>query len=131
MTEAYDHFQEGQRRLRGGKAAEATVELEKAKELEPRKASIREALGIAYFRLRRWREAEEEFRVVLDLSPTDDYAHYALGRTLEKQGRDAEANGHYKLASSMAPGNERYAERIRDLDVRPDPDGNGDGATEG
>ena len=41
---------------------------------------------------------------MLELSPTDDYAHYALGRALEKQGREAEANGHYKLASSMAPG---------------------------
>ena len=83
--------------------AQATVPLEKAKRLEPDKASIREALGIAYFRLRRWDEAEAEFRAVLELSPTDDYAHYALGRALEKQGRDAEANGHYKLASSMSP----------------------------
>ena len=40
---------------------------------------------------------------MLELSPTDDYAHYALGRALEKQGREAEANGHYKLASSMDP----------------------------
>ena len=40
---------------------------------------------------------------MLELSPTDDYAHYALGRALEKQGREAEANGHYKLASSMNP----------------------------
>ena len=37
---------------------------------------------------RRWDEAEAEFRAVLELSPTDDYAHYALGRVLEKQGRD-------------------------------------------
>ena len=84
--------------------------------LEPDKASIREALGIAYFRLRRWDEAEAEFRAVLDLSPTDDYAHYALGRTLEKQGREAEANGHFKLASSMNPANESYASRIRELE---------------
>ena len=79
-------------------AAQATVALEKAKKLEPDKASIREALGIAYFRIQRWQEAEAEFRAVLELSPADDYAHYALGRALEKQGRDAEANGHYKLA---------------------------------
>ena len=116
MTEAYDFFQEGRRRLRKGMTAQATVPLEKAKRLEPRKASIREALGIAYFRLRRWREAEEEFRAVLELSPTDHYAHYALGRALEKQGREAEANGHYKLASSMAPQSEQYAARIRELD---------------
>ena len=53
---------------------------------------------------------------MLELSPTDDYAHYALGRALEKQGRDAEANGHYKLASSLRPGDERYADRIMDLE---------------
>lgn len=89
--------------------------LEQAKRLEPGKASIREALGIAYFRIRRWREAEAEFRAVLELSPTDDYAHYALGRALEKQGREAEANGHFKLARSMRPASRRYAERVRDF----------------
>jgi len=115
MSDAYELFREGQKRLRDGMPAQATVPLEKAKRLEPEKASIREALGIAYFRLRRWNEAEAEFRAVLDISPTDDYAHYALGRTLEKQGRATEANGHYKLASSMNPGNEGYAARIREL----------------
>jgi Flp pilus assembly protein TadD len=114
VSDAYDCFQEGRRRLRKGMTAQATVPLEKAKRLEPRKASIREALGIAYFRLRRWREAEEEFRAVIELSPTDHYAHYALGRALEKQGRANEANGHYKLASSMEPGSRRYASRIRE-----------------
>jgi Flp pilus assembly protein TadD len=107
VSEAYDAFQEGRRRLRKGMTAQATVPLERAKRLEPRKASIREALGIAYFRLRRWREAEAEFRVVLELSPTDDYAHYALGRALDKQGRAVEANGHYKLANAMDPQRER------------------------
>jgi len=116
MTDAYENFQEGRRRLKKGMPAQATVPLEKAKRLEPEKASIREALGIAYFRLRRWKEAEEEFRAILELSPTDHYAHYALGRALEKQGRDAEANGHYKLASSMRPNDKQYAARIRELD---------------
>jgi Flp pilus assembly protein TadD len=53
---------------------------------------------------------------MLEISPTDDYGHYALGRALEKQGRTAEANGHYKLASKMKPANADYAARIRDLD---------------
>ena len=85
----YSLFQRGRRHLRAGMAAQATVALEKAKRREPDKASIREALGIAYFRIRRWSEAEAEFRKVLELSPVNDYAHYALGRCLEKQGRDA------------------------------------------
>jgi Flp pilus assembly protein TadD len=117
MSDAYDLFREGQKRLRAGLTAQATVPLEKAKRLEPQKASIREALGIAYFRLARWKDAEREFRAIADeLDPTDDYAHYALGRALEKQGRSTEANGHYKLASSMKPTSERYSSRIRELD---------------
>ena len=115
MSETYELFQEGRQRLKKGMAAQATVPLEKAKRREPEKASIREAIGIAYFRIHRWAEAEAEFRKMLELSPADDYAHYALGRCLEKQGRATEANGHYKLASSLRPGTEHYTSRIRDL----------------
>jgi Flp pilus assembly protein TadD len=116
MTETFDLFQQGREHLAKGRAAQATVALEKAKAREPDKASIREALGIAYFRIRRYAEAEAEFRKMLELAPVDDYAHYALGRCLEKRGRQAEANGHYKLASSMRPGQATYESRIRDLD---------------
>jgi Flp pilus assembly protein TadD len=103
MSETYDLFQLGKSRLREGLAAQATVPLERAKRLEPRKASIREALGIAYFRIRRWEEAEAEFRVLVELAPADHYAHFALGRALERQGRTAEARGHYKLARFLDP----------------------------
>jgi Flp pilus assembly protein TadD len=115
MSETYDLFQQGRDHLKNGMAAQATVPLEKAKKREPRKASIRESLGIAYFRIRRYEEAESEFRAMLELSPADDYAHYALGRCLEKQGKKTEANGHYKLARSLRPDSEHYASRIRDL----------------
>ena len=116
MSETYRLFQQGRERLKKGMPAQATVPLEKAKRLEPRKASIREALGIAYFRIQRWEAAESEFRAMLDLSPADDYAHYALGRCLEKQGRSHEANGHYKLARSLRPGSSHYASRVKDLE---------------
>jgi Flp pilus assembly protein TadD len=116
MSETYDLYQQGRAHLRKGRAAQATVALEKAKRREPHKASIREALGIAYLRIQRYEEAEEEFRAMLEISPADHYAHYALGRALEKQGRETEANGHYKLASSLRPQSEHYASRILDLD---------------
>src|SRR5919197_5348405 len=115
MSETYDLFQQGRRHLAKGMAAQATVPLEKAKRLEPAKASIREALGIAYFRIARWAEAESEFRAMLELSPADDYAHYALGRCLEKQGKDTEAQGHFKLASSLRPASDHYASRIKNV----------------
>src|SRR6059058_1533663 len=109
----YSLFRQGQANLKRGMAAQATVSLEKAKRREPDKASIREALGIAYFRIRRWDAAEAEFRKLLELSPVKDYA---LGRTLEKQGRVREANGHYKLASSLRPSSAQYRARIKELD---------------
>jgi Flp pilus assembly protein TadD len=112
----YSLFQRGRKHLRSGMAAQATVALEKAKRREPDKASIREALGIAYFRIRRYDEAEAEFRTALELSPVNDYAHYALGRCLEMQGKQAEANGHFKLASSLRPESKQYRSRIRDLE---------------
>jgi len=101
MSEAYDLFQQGRARLRDGMAAQATVALERAKRLEPEKASIREALGIAYFRIARFEEAEAEFRKVIELSPVDAYAHYALGRALQKQGRESEAGRYLKLAQVL------------------------------
>ncbi|MDH4176405.1 MAG: tetratricopeptide repeat protein [Thermoleophilia bacterium] len=101
MSDAYELFQQGRARLRAGLAAQATVPLERAKRLEPEKASIREALGIAYFRMTRWSEAEAEFRKVLELSPVDGYAHLALARSLEKQGRAEEARRHRKLARRL------------------------------
>ena len=115
MSETFDLFQQGRSHLKKGMAAQATVALEKAKAREPDKASIREALGIAYFRIHRYEEAESEFRKVLELAPVDDYAHYALGRCLEKQGRRREASGHYKLARSLRPENAHYRERVRDI----------------
>ena len=117
MSEStYSLFQKGRAHLQRGMPAQATVALEKAKRREPEKASIREAIGIAYFRIGRWAEAEAEFRTLLELSPVNDYAHYALGRSLEKQGREREANAHYKLASSLRPSSNHSRARIRDLD---------------
>lgn len=114
VTEAYDLFQHGLGDLRAGRAAQATVSLEKAKRMEPDKASICEALAIAYFRLARWSEAETEFRTLVALQPTDDYAHRGLGRALQKQGRDAEAARFLALARCLAQPDPGTAREIRD-----------------
>ncbi len=104
----YDLYRQGRDHLNAGRSAQATVALEKAKRREPEKASIREALGIAYFRIRRFAEAEREFRAMLELKPVDDYAHFALGRCLTKQGRADEAVGHLRLATFFRPESHEY-----------------------
>jgi Flp pilus assembly protein TadD len=97
--------------------AQATVALEKAKRREPEKTSIREALGIAYFRIRRFAEAEQEFRDILELRPVDHYAHFALGRCLEKQGRPQEAVPHYKMATFFRPQSQEYRKALESLEA--------------
>jgi Flp pilus assembly protein TadD len=103
VSETYDLFQLGRKHLRSGMPAQATVSLEKAKRREPTSRSIREALGIAYFRLGRWQEAEAEFQALIELAPDDEFAHYALGRALLNQGRERDAAPHVKLARSLRP----------------------------
>jgi tetratricopeptide (TPR) repeat protein len=113
----YELYRKGREHLAAGLNAQATVALEKAKRREPEKASIREALGIAYFRIQRFADAEREFRAMLELHPVDDYAHFALGRCLEKQGRAGEAAGHYKLARCMRPGSREYRRAVDSLET--------------
>ena len=70
MSETYELFQQAREHMAAGMNAQATVALEKAKRREPEKTSILEALGIAYFRIRRFAEAEREFREILELRST-------------------------------------------------------------
>ena len=102
-SEAYDLFQQGREHLRNGRPTQATIALEQAKRHEPEKASIREALGIAYFRVRRWEEAEAEFRKLVELAPVDPFAHRALARTLDRLGRSDDAAPHHALARALQP----------------------------
>jgi Flp pilus assembly protein TadD len=65
-------------------------------------------LGRAYFELGRLKEAEVEFRTVVDVDPTNDYAHFCLSRVLQRRGRFKQADLHLKLARAMSPDEERY-----------------------
>jgi Flp pilus assembly protein TadD len=101
--DAYALFQRGLSLIAESHWAQATVPLEKAKRLEPDKSSIREALGRAYFRSGRYRRAAEEFAAVVEHNPANDYAHFCLGRSLEKLGDRRAARRHMSLALGMRP----------------------------
>ncbi len=110
MTELdlYELYQEGRARLARGDTAQALVPLERARNAAPDQASIREALGCAYLRLRRFREAEAEFEAMLELAPNDHYAYYGLGRAREALGQRALARGHYRIATVLRPSCDDY-----------------------
>ena len=112
----YDLFRRGSDLLEHGDFSAAAIPLEQARNMEPEKSSIREALGRAYFRTGRYEAASVEFQAVVDRHPVNDFAHFCLGRSLEKTGRKREARKHLALAASMRP--ERadyriYRDRLR------------------
>ena len=113
MDSVYDLFTRGTRLLEDGDYHAATVPLERARDLEPEKTSIREALGRAYFRSGRFGPAAEEFEAVVERAPVNDFAHFCLGKALVKTGRLREARRHAVLAAGMRPDRADYC-NLRD-----------------
>ena len=72
----YELYRRGLGLLERGDFAAAAVPLAKAAQREPEKSSVREALGRAYFRARRYPEAAEEFEAVVERYPVNDFAHF-------------------------------------------------------
>jgi tetratricopeptide (TPR) repeat protein len=106
--EVYELYQRGRALLERGDFAAAAVPLGRARALEPDKASIREALGRALFHSQRYAEAAEEFRALAAASPTDDYAQFCLGRSLQLLGRHREACGPLVIAACLRPERSEY-----------------------
>ncbi len=108
MDDVYELFQRGMRLLEAGDFNQATVPLGKAAAIEPEKTSIREALGRAYFRSRRFEQAATEFEAVVERAPTNDYALFCLGRALMECGRPGEARKPLVLAACLRPDRRDY-----------------------
>jgi Flp pilus assembly protein TadD len=108
MDDVYELFRRGTELLEAGHNHQATIPLSRARDLAPDKTSIREALGRALFRSALYEQASEEFQAVVDRSPTNDYALFCLGRSLQVLGRHAEARRPLALAACMQPGRRDY-----------------------
>ena len=108
MESVYDLYTRGSDLLAHGDYAAAAVPLARARDLEPDKASIREALGRALFHARRYEEAAAEFGAIADRTPTNDYALFCLGRAMQLLGRHREACHPLALACSLRPERREY-----------------------
>ena len=109
MDNLYDLFQAGTRLLEDGDYHAAAVPLRRAADLAPDKASIREALGRALFRTQQYEAAVAEFEAVVQHAPTNDFALFCLGRSLQLLGRHHEARHPLALASNLRPERGDYA----------------------
>lgn len=69
----------------------------------PENTAARLLRARAFFASAQLRPAELEFQTVLEREPDNAYAHFALARTLERAGRDGEAQRHFRLAAALDP----------------------------
>lgn len=113
MDDAYELYTRGTELLEGGHHHQAAIPLARARDLAPDKTSVREALGRALFHTQHYEQAAQEFRAVIDRAPTNDYALFCLGRSLQMLGRHAEAREPLAQAAGMQPGRRDYR-RYRD-----------------
>ncbi len=105
---SYELYTKGLELLERGDFAAATVPLGKVAAREPEKSSVREALGRALFRSRRFSEAATEFEAVVERYPTNDFAHFCLGRSLDLSGSSERARRHLAIAANLRPDRRDY-----------------------
>jgi tetratricopeptide (TPR) repeat protein len=113
---AYSLLQRGLELMRHGHNSQAAIVLERAARLEPGKGSILEALGRAFYNSGQHDRARETFEALLEIDPSADYAHYALGQSLKLLRRPAEARTHLKLAVALNPRSELYRAALERLE---------------
>jgi predicted CXXCH cytochrome family protein len=92
-----------------GITAAAEAEYRSALKLDPEFAPAWVNLADLLRMLNRESEAEATLRAGLERVPRDATLHHALGLALVRQGRGEEALRELKLATQLAPGNERFA----------------------
>jgi Flp pilus assembly protein TadD len=86
-------------------------------EAEPDKPSVILLAARAYLGSAQLRRAEAAFARVVELDPTDHYARFALGRTLQRLGRLTEAQTQLRIAAAMHPVPE-YQEALGEVSAR-------------
>ena len=99
---------------KGSPAAAAQV-LQRAANAEPASRSVREALARAQFDTGQYEAAAENFRMIVEASPTDDYAHFGLGLSLARAGDHEAAVEYLALAAAMRPDRKHYTDALRQV----------------
>jgi len=67
----------------------------------PGRTDVRMLLARSYYHSAQLRRAEQELREIIERDPVEPYAHLMLGRTLQRQGREAEATRYLNLAAAF------------------------------
>ena len=98
-TSLYDAFRQGELFLRAGQPAEAARLLTPVVEGEPGNHAALELLARSLSASAQLERAEAAFRELVERRPDHGWAHFALARTLERQGRDG--SEHRRVAAAL------------------------------
>jgi Flp pilus assembly protein TadD len=109
-------YRSGMELLSRGSPAAAAQVLQRASAAEPGSRSVREALARAQFDAGQYADAAGNFRMIVEASPSDDYANFGLGLALARTGDHAAAAEYLALAAAMRPDAVHYTEAL--LSVR-------------
>ncbi|HEX6524050.1 MAG TPA: tetratricopeptide repeat protein [Streptosporangiaceae bacterium] len=108
-------YQRGMELLGKGSPAAAAQVLQRASAAEPGSRSVREALARAQFDAGWYAAAADNFRMIVEASPSDDYAHFGLGLALARAGNHAAAAEYLALAAAMRPDAAHYTDALRQV----------------
>jgi Flp pilus assembly protein TadD len=114
VTDPLTCYRDAERFLAWGDPIGAARVIAPLVESEPDNAMVQQLAGRAYFASAQLGRAEAAFARVVELDPTDHWSRFALGRTLERQGRRDEAARHYRVAVALEPAAD-YVEALRRL----------------
>ncbi|RKS77844.1 tetratricopeptide repeat protein [Motilibacter peucedani] len=112
-AEVYDWYKRGLELLSGGSADAAAQLLERAVEREPGSASLREAYARALSDARRYSLAAEQWALLVNSEPHDDYARFGLGYTRYRLGDVEGAAEHLAMAVTMRPDRDDYRRALQ------------------
>ncbi|RZS37060.1 tetratricopeptide repeat protein [Herbihabitans rhizosphaerae] len=116
-TDSVAAFRHAESLVEQRRPLEALKALRPVLDAEPDKPSVQSLAGRAYLGSAQLRRAEQAFQRVLELDPTDHYARFALGRTLQRLGRHTEALAQLRMAVAMNPLPE-YHEALGEVSAR-------------
>ncbi len=110
-------FRRAEKLLADRRPLEALSALREVVANQPNDASVLLLAGRAYLNSAQLARAQEAFEKVLELDPSDHYARFALGKTLQRRGRLHEAVTQLKMAAAMVPRPE-YQEALGEVRAR-------------
>lgn len=98
QKQADAHYQLGVSHLAEKRLQPASIEFQKAAEIDPNNRKVQYAMGHTLFEQSQYAAAEKKFRAAIRLMPADSESYNYLGKVYEKQGKLDEAMAAYRKA---------------------------------